>query len=154
MTQDDERRAHPRASVAVQAWVARDGARVHAETKDISIGGVSLAAQAEWTTGDEVEVVLDLPGDKGSLTLTATVAWRREEWVGVQFASISAEDEARIQHTVNEALGLSLEPAPATEELADEGTEDGEDPEQLRRVQDELESLLEEMTGEISLEAD
>lgn len=143
MSSDAERRAHPRAPLEVEAWVARDGARLHATTKDISIGGVGLAARAEWTAGDEVEVVLDLPA-ADRLTLRAKVAWRREDWVGVRFVAITAEEEALIQRTVNGALGLEAGAGGGDDDAGEGDVVIDDDP--------DLMSLLEDDTGEFTVD--
>ena len=128
MSHGKERRAHRRAPLEAEAWVARDGARLHAKTTDLSVGGVGLSAHVEWKTGDDVELTFELPDSSDTLTVTARVAWRREEWVGVSFTAITEEQEKRIQGAVNAALSLGAEEPTSPGALEDDGTTGETDP--------------------------
>lgn len=101
-----ERRAHARAPLEVEAWVASDGARLNAATQDLSLGGVRVRGLAEWTTGDQVLLQLTLPRDEGLLEVSAHVAWQREEWLGLAFFDLDERTERTLQRVVNAALGL------------------------------------------------
>ena len=86
--------------------MAADGARLHAVSQDVSLGGVRLKCQAEWTTGDQVQLQLQLPFLDAPLEIAGHIAWQREEWVGLAFYDLSEEAERALQKVVNTALGL------------------------------------------------
>lgn len=102
----DERRSQPRVALEVPAWVASDGARIHTVTQDLSVGGVRMRAQTEWSTSDEVHLALSLPETDSPLELNGKVAWRQGDWVGVSFVDVPEDAEKVLQHRVNVALGL------------------------------------------------
>ncbi len=102
----EERRAHPRATVEIPAWVAADGARIHTVTQDLSIGGVRMRAVTEWPSNEKVEVALALGGERPTLSLQGRVVWRFGDWIGVTFVNVTSEAERALQQQVNIALGL------------------------------------------------
>jgi uncharacterized protein (TIGR02266 family) len=94
-----------RRSVQVEVGVFSDSNFYLGFTENISAGGVFIATYRALPIGSEVDVQLELP--TGSLTVTGIVRWLRtvdvsEGWpgMGVQFAPLSEEDEARIREFV------------------------------------------------------
>ena len=87
--QDDpfaDRRAFPRVTVALPAFLQAGGERHAVQLLDVSAGGAKLSCPASLTSG--TAVVLDC----GTLCRTAVVRWQNGDVMGVCFES---ELEAR-----------------------------------------------------------
>jgi|GEM_PF-1635214 len=108
MASDDthERRRHQRSWASIPAWVASDGVRIDASTRNISIGGVQVEAKAKVKKGEVVEMAISVPGRTEPLALKGTVAWTRDDVMGVQFVDLDKETEAVLQVMVHGELGL------------------------------------------------
>ncbi len=81
-----ERRRHQRHPVCLKVLVVHEDIMEHTVTRDLSIGGMSLAADNPLPFGSTVELMFELPGDPTIHTARATVRWvDAGHAVGVQF---------------------------------------------------------------------
>jgi hypothetical protein len=81
-----ERRRHRRYPVALKVLVVHEDVREHTVSRDLSIGGMSLAADNSFPLGSSVELLFEIPGDPTIHTARATVRWSDPgHAVGVQF---------------------------------------------------------------------
>lgn len=76
-----DRRAYPRVSVALPAFLQANGERHQVHLLDVSAGGAKLNCAVSLLSG--TEVVLDC----GTLACSAVVRWQNGEFVGVCFDS-------------------------------------------------------------------
>lgn len=74
-----DRRAHPRVSVALPAFLDCDGARHSVQMLDLSAGGVKLSCAASFSNGTAVNL------DCGTFGREAVVRWQNGELVGLSF---------------------------------------------------------------------
>jgi hypothetical protein len=77
----DDRRAYPRVSVALPAFLQAGGERHHVQILDLSAGGAKLNCPLELASG--TSVILDC----GTLSRAAVVRWRNAGLVGLCFES-------------------------------------------------------------------
>ena len=77
----EDRRAYPRAGVALPAFLQANGERHSVQLLDVSAGGAKLNCAVSLPAG--TAVVLDC----GTLGRAAVVRWQNEGLVGVCFAS-------------------------------------------------------------------
>ena len=89
--QDDDafadRRAYPRVTVALPAFLQADGERQAVQLLDVSAGGAKLSGATSLAVGTKVEL------DCGTLARTAEVRWLNGGIMGVKFDS---ELDARV----------------------------------------------------------
>ena len=96
----EEKRQHPRRVVDLSAGIRRSGGQlVSARIVDLSFGGLYAETNAAFAFGDEVVVLLSLPG-LGETEIPATVRWTKPSGVGLQFGLLGV----RVTHALGEAL--------------------------------------------------
>jgi len=104
----DNRRQHTRYSIAVQAEVTVDGDTCMGETRDISLGGVSVSIDREVAEKASVELALILTQDgiedpdEEPFETEAAVMWNAPtdggEWMlGLRFAGLGKEKTDHLQ---------------------------------------------------------
>ena len=74
-----DRRAHPRVSVALPAFLEAGGDRHHVQILDLSAGGAKANGAAELAAGTEVSL------DCGTFIRGATVRWQNGGVLGLSF---------------------------------------------------------------------
>ncbi|HET8749133.1 MAG TPA: PilZ domain-containing protein [Sphingomicrobium sp.] len=74
-----DRRAYPRVSVALPAFLQSNGERYQVHLLDVSAGGAKLNCAASLSVGTAVKL------DCGTLACSAVVRWQNGEFVGVCF---------------------------------------------------------------------
>lgn len=74
-----DRRAHPRVSVALPAFLDCNGARHSVQMIDLSAGGVKLHCSAKITSGTALTL------DCGTFTRSAVARWQDGEFLGLSF---------------------------------------------------------------------
>ncbi len=100
----DERREHPRYSVALTVEV-KDLDALHAFSgvmSNVSLGG-AFVEQAEVPEGSRLWVLLMRP-DAGPMSLPAVVRHRGRNGIGVQWVSLAAEERQVVQELVWKAM--------------------------------------------------
>ena len=75
-----------------------------AETVDASLGGMLLGGKLDMDKGDLLTLKITIPGRAAALSAFAKVMWVKEEGVGVNFVSMTKED--------NKALDVYLKSFP------------------------------------------
>ncbi len=108
----ENRRKHLRYNVAVSAEVALDGDTCAAETRDISMGGVSISIEKEIKENSSVELALILTQDgiedpdEEPFETKADVMWNAPSdtgaWmIGLRFANLSKEHVDHLQRFIS-----------------------------------------------------
>lgn len=82
-----DRRAHPRVSVALPAFLEANGARHSVQMLDLSAGGVRLNCPASLSIGTAVML------DCGTFGRGAVCRWQNGEYLGLSFDSELNERE-------------------------------------------------------------
>jgi CheY-like chemotaxis protein len=101
-----ERRRYFRCPVEIPAEVVPLAqAEIHAQTVNISEGGVAIATSVPLGPGVKVQVRFTLPGYESQFGAEARVCWSKESSLGLQFTSLSSRLTAELQ----EWLALRLE---------------------------------------------
>lgn len=62
------------------------------ETRNISLGGMSLITESDLPYGTKVQLRFHLPALREEATIEATVRWRKDDGMGVQFGSLRARE--------------------------------------------------------------
>lgn len=92
-----EKRAHRRVSINIPVAVERkQGAALGGVAKDVSIGGMFIEVEAALQYGEEITIVVDLPGTEEQSRLPAVVRWTRQPGFGAQFGLLGARDTRAI----------------------------------------------------------
>jgi len=103
-----DRRAYPRVTVALPAFLQANGERHFVHLLDLSPGGAKLNCAADLAVG--TEVVLDC----GTLGRAAVVRWRNGELLGLCFESeLDARDVAALSQR-STALAARMTPNSGT----------------------------------------
>ena len=124
----DERRRHPRGEVLTTAIVlASNGWSGVYLVKNLSAGGALLLGDARWTGGEQVTVLLHLPG-RTPLSLRAEVLRRRlsdarESLFAIAFKQVPSELEDILQKVVRAALESHREAPPHEVLVIDDSSE-------------------------------
>ena len=99
-----DRRAYPRVSVALPAFLQANGERHFVQLLDLSNGGAKLTCSVRFPVG--TAVVLDC----GTLGRAAVVRWQNDEFLGLSFdAELDARDVADLAARSN-ALAARMTP--------------------------------------------
>jgi len=86
-----DRRAYPRVTVALPAFLQADGERHQVQLLDLSAGGAKLSCAASFPTGTTVKL------DCGSFGREAVTRWQNGEFLGLSFDSeLDARDVAAL----------------------------------------------------------
>ncbi len=92
-----EKRLHERITLRVPVtYSVPGGESVDANAKDLSLGGMFLAADSKPAYGTELTVLMSFPGEAQPMALSATVRWVSEDGFGVQFGLLGARATHRI----------------------------------------------------------
>jgi Tfp pilus assembly protein PilZ len=90
-----DRRQHPRSSVASELWIGQDGIFTRADEKlsDLSVGGAFIETAQHYSVGSVLSLRFKLPDAGRFLTCTAIVKNSRDsQGFGVQFLDLSPDD--------------------------------------------------------------
>jgi Tfp pilus assembly protein PilZ len=88
-----EKRRHPRKVVRLAvAFQVKDGPRVDAFSRDMSIGGMFIVTDNQAPFNASVNLYMHLPGVKQEVTVKATVRWSEPDGFGVQFGLMGARE--------------------------------------------------------------
>lgn len=90
-----DRRQHPRLSVATELWIGQDGIFTRADEKlsDLSLGGAFIETSQHYSVGSVLSLRFKLPDGGRFLTCTAIVRnSRNSQGFGVQFLDLSPDD--------------------------------------------------------------
>lgn len=99
---DDEHRAAPRVSVAVEIHLTSESHFFSGLSGDISEGGLFVSTYRPLSTGSSVDLEFSLPGSSAPVKARGEVRWLREHsqheprGVGIAFEDLAPEDRARI----------------------------------------------------------
>ena len=86
-----DRRAYPRVTVELPAFLQAEGERHQVQLVDLSAGGAKLICAASFATGTAVKL------DCGSFGRDAVTRWRNGEFLGLSFNSeLDARDVAAL----------------------------------------------------------
>lgn len=99
----EDRRAYPRAGVALPAFLQANGERHSVQLLDVSAGGAKLNCAVSLAAG--AEVILHC----GTLGRTAVVRWQNDGMVGVCFASELEAREVSALIDRSKALGALID---------------------------------------------
>lgn len=94
-----DRRAYPRVTVALPAFLKANGARHHVQLLDVSAGGARLSCAAVLAVGTAVTL------DCGTLGRTAIVRWQNGDLLGLCFDS--ELDAREVSALINRSQGLA-----------------------------------------------
>ena len=84
------RRVHERYEYELPITIVCEGDEWSAVSKNISLGGMYVITDAPLKYGAEVTLRFRLPALKEPTTCEATVRWKKDDGVGVQFGSLRA----------------------------------------------------------------
>jgi hypothetical protein len=98
----EDRRAYPRVTVALPAFVQADGVRHSVQLLDVSSGGAKLNCTADLPVGATVTL------DCGTLCRSAIIRWRNGELLGVCFESELELREVSALIDRSTALGVRM----------------------------------------------
>ena len=97
----DEKRSHARSPLSVPlSCRLPDGSVLAGTSRDISLGGMFIAADQRPGFNTKVTISIHLPGVAGESELPAIVRWTGEDGFGVQFGLLGA----RTTHAITELL--------------------------------------------------
>lgn len=98
-----DRRAYPRVSVALPAFLQVRGERNFVQILDVSAGGAKLSCSVALSSGTAVTL------DCGMLSRAATVRWQNGEQLGLSFDSELDERELAALAGRSSALAARME---------------------------------------------
>ncbi len=106
--------SHCRAELHVPVSVATGNGRYSAESADVSLGGIGLAAlTTPLSVAQDVMVQFTLPGDSAPVALNASVAWVRPDGAaGVKFLFLPATTEAKLRSWITQNTTPDPPPPP------------------------------------------
>jgi CheY-like chemotaxis protein len=104
-----ERRRYFRCPVKIPAAICRAGMpKVHAQTMNISEGGMAITTSASLLPGVKVQVHFTLPGHESRFVVGAAICWCKKTYLGLQFTSLSPHLTAELQEWLSCQLEESL----------------------------------------------
>lgn len=91
-----EKRKEPRIDLFVQVKIKHQG--LH-KVKDLSLSGLFIQTPntSQFETGDEIEVVMQLPSEDKPTRLDARVARVATNGIGVEFVKVPPKEQAALQ---------------------------------------------------------
>jgi c-di-GMP-binding flagellar brake protein YcgR len=95
-----DRRLHPRLTVASELWIGQDGIFTRADEKlsDLSLGGAFIETAQHYSVGSVLSLRFKLPEESRFLTCTAIVRNSRSgQGFGVQFLDLSPDDHRQLE---------------------------------------------------------
>jgi c-di-GMP-binding flagellar brake protein YcgR len=92
-----EKRKGPRIDLFVQVRIKHQG--LH-KVKDLSLSGLFIQTpnSSQFETGDEVEVVMQLPGEEKPIYLDARVRRVATDGIGVEFVRVPPKEQAALEY--------------------------------------------------------
>ncbi len=84
------RRVHERYECELEVTIVYEGGETQAIARNMSLGGMYVLTETQLPYGTEVEVRFRVPALKESTSCGATVRWKTEEGLGLQFGSLRA----------------------------------------------------------------
>ena len=88
-----EKRVHPRVAIDASVSCERSDTGVFdGHARDISIGGMFVAASEPVKFGQELRIRIRLPTAKQEIALPAVVRWTKAGGFGVQFGLLGARE--------------------------------------------------------------
>ena len=91
-----------RVNATMKVVLAKARAYYVVETKNLSYGGVCLKSDQAFPSGTQLHLVFGQPPDLPRLSLEGIVRWSEAgKGVGVEFTSLSAEDQQTLLEFVN-----------------------------------------------------
>lgn len=104
-----ERRRYFRCPVKIPAVICGAGMpEVHGQTLNISESGMAIATSLSLRPGLKVQVNFTLPGHESRFVVRATICWRKETYLGLQFISVSPRQTSELQEWLAQRLEESL----------------------------------------------
>jgi hypothetical protein len=101
----EDRRAHPRAEVAIAILCERvGGPPLEGVTSDLGIGGTFIETTELLPFGTRVVIVGRLPGTTTDLRLPGIVRWQKTNGIGVQFDVLGPRETHAILTIVGTAV--------------------------------------------------
>ncbi len=96
---DTERRTSPRTSIDILFNAFQAGWSSLCLALDVSEDGIGLQRiqDGRETSGDQIDVEFQLPGDDEVIVATGTIRSLADRYLGLKFDRISDEDRRRIQ---------------------------------------------------------
>ena len=94
-----DRRQHPRLSVATELWIGEDGIFTRADEKlsDLSLGGAFIETSQHYAVNSVLNLRFKLPETFRFVTCTAIVRNARfGQGFGVQFMDLSSDDQFQL----------------------------------------------------------
>ena len=95
-----DKRQYERYAVEVEVVFERDGERVVARSRDISLGGMFITTDRALPYGTAVSLALTLPSLPSAANVDATVRWTGRDGMGVQFGSLRARETWAINQLI------------------------------------------------------
>jgi CheY-like chemotaxis protein len=93
-----ERRRYFRCPVKIPAAICRAGmATVQCQTMNISESGMAITTSVSLRPGVKVLVHFTLPGHESRFVVRAAICWCKENYVGLQFTSVSPQLTSELQ---------------------------------------------------------
>jgi c-di-GMP-binding flagellar brake protein YcgR len=92
-----EKRKDPRIDLFVQVKIKHQG--LH-KVKDLSLSGLFILTPnaSQFETGEEIEVVLQLPGEDKPTYLDARVARIATDGIGVKFVKVPPKEQVALEY--------------------------------------------------------
>lgn len=91
----ENRRQHPRLSVATELWIGQDGIFIRSDERicDLSLGGAFIETSQHYAVGTVLSLRFKLPESSRLITCTAIVRNTRSgHGFGVQFLDLAGDD--------------------------------------------------------------
>jgi c-di-GMP-binding flagellar brake protein YcgR len=84
------RRVHERFEYELAVTIVHGEEEIHAVSKNLSLGGMYVVTDVDLPYGTDVTVRFRLPALKEETNCAATVRWKKDDGVGLQFGSLRA----------------------------------------------------------------
>jgi CheY-like chemotaxis protein len=109
-----ERRRYFRCPVEIPAKISGPAKpEIQGQTLNISEGGIAISTPMPLGTGIKVQVEFTLPGSAARFAAEAAVCWSKDNYLGLQFVSLSPHLASELQEWLARRLEQSLPPAVA-----------------------------------------
>ena len=93
----EDKRKNPRIDLYVEVRIKHQG--VH-KVKDLSLSGLFIRLQdtSQFKQGEEIELIMKLPGEKDPIRVKARVARVITDGLGVEFVDLPPQDEIALEY--------------------------------------------------------
>lgn len=109
-----ERRRYFRCPVEIPAKISGPAEpEIHGQTLNISEGGIAINVPVLLGTGIKVQIEFTLPGRAAKFAAEAAVCWSKDNYLGLQFVSLSPNLASELQEWLARRLEQSLPPSVA-----------------------------------------